>query len=158
MGVFNAAGSRLSKSAALALFTADNSNPPLIATADLYESVHTGREDLDPDGSERRLLVRNGQVISTAEFNKLFPTPTVDTIAPSAALPVAGGTTVTVTGALLDGITAVSVGGTAATSVVYSQAGKKLTFATPAKTAGTYSVVLTDDSGSVTLTNALTFQ
>ena len=157
MGVFNAAGTRLSKSSALALTAADTTDPFLVATADLYDSVFTGQQDASADGNVRRLLLKAGRRIATSQFNLLFPFATLDTFAPSAAIPAAGGSTVVITGTYLDGITAITIGGTAATSFVVSQAGKVLSMVVPAKTAGTYNVVVTDDSGTVTATNALTF-
>lgn len=73
-------------------------------------------------------------------------------------LKLAGGV-VTVYGNGLAGVTAVTVGGTAATGLITTQADDGLiAFTAPAKTAGTYDVVFTDASGNATKTGGLTYQ
>lgn len=90
-----------------------------------------------------------------------FDAGAVDTEAPSAftvsptALKLAGGE-VTAEGQNLTGTTGVTVGGTAATDVVVVD-DSTLTFTAPAKAAGTYDVVVTDNVGSHTLTGGLTY-
>lgn len=88
----------------------------------------------------------------------------VDTEAPSNlsikpdTLPLAGGR-VTVTGTNLEGITAVSVGGTAGTSLDTEDLGEGIfQFTAPAKAAGSYDVVFTDASGDATVTGGLTYE
>jgi hypothetical protein len=58
----------------------------------------------------------------------------------------AGGESVTITGTDLADATAVTVGGTSATITANTET--SLTFTTPAKTAGTYDVVVTTENGS----------
>lgn len=58
----------------------------------------------------------------------------------------AGGTSITIVGANLSGATSVTVGGTAGTLGLNTP--NALTFTTPAKTAGTYSVVVTTSKGT----------
>ncbi len=85
------------------------------------------------------------------------PAPTVGSITPNAG-PVAGGTSVTITGTgFLAGAT-VSLGGTAATNVnVVSST--SITATTPAHVAGVVSVVVTNtDAKSGTLTNGYTYR
>ena len=72
--------------------------------------------------------------------------PTVSAISPSSG-PIAGGTSVTITGANLTGATGVTIGGTAATSVVVVNA-TTITAVTPAGSAGAKSVVVTTSGGS----------
>lgn len=88
----------------------------------------------------------------------------VDTEAPSdltlnpTELKLAGGR-VKVTGTNLEGVTAVSVGGTAGTSLDVSDAGDGvIAFTAPAKAAGAYDVVFTDASGNATVTGGLTYK
>lgn len=72
-------------------------------------------------------------------------------------LPLAGGE-VHATGRNLEGITAVTVGGTAATDLDVSAAGDGVvTFTAPAKAAGPHDVVFTDASGNATVTGGLTY-
>lgn len=73
-------------------------------------------------------------------------------------LKLAGGE-VHATGTNLEGVTAVSVGGTAATDLDVSAAGDGVvTFTAPAKAAGSYDVVFTDASGNATVTGGLTYE
>lgn len=78
------------------------------------------------------------------------------TLVPSAGLLAAGGQTVTMTGTNLQGVTAVTVGGTAATAV-HMVNSHTVTFVTPAKAAGAYNVVVTSPLGTDTIVNGLTF-
>jgi hypothetical protein len=87
----------------------------------------------------------------------------VDTEAPSdlvlepTELVLAGGE-VHATGTNLEGITAVTVGGTAATDLDVTEAGDGVvTFTAPAKAAGSYDVVFTDASGNATVVGGLTY-
>jgi hypothetical protein len=72
--------------------------------------------------------------------------PTVAGVSPSGG-PVAGGTSVTITGTNLTGATAVSFGGTAATEVVAVDAAH-VTATSPAHAAGAVDVVVTTPAGS----------
>ena len=73
------------------------------------------------------------------------------------ALPLGGGE-VHVTGTNLEGITGITVGGTAAVSMELDFLDDGvLTFVAPAKAAGTYDVVFTDASGNATVTGGLTY-
>lgn len=122
--------------------------------SDVYETFQL---DGESGKTGKRLKYKAGQVVQLSELNALYPTPTISSFSPATGLATAGGTVITATGTNLDGVSAVTVGGTAATAVSVSANGKTLTFTTPAKTAGTYTVVATDDSGTLTKTNALTF-
>jgi hypothetical protein len=97
-----------------------------------------------------------GRLYTKKQIDSMFPAAVVSSFTPNTALATAGGTTITVKGQYLTGVTGVTVGGTAGTSVTVVDE-KTFTFVTPAKAAGTYTVVVTDDSGTVTATNALTF-
>lgn len=72
----------------------------------------------------------------------------------------AGGDVIEITGDNLEGVTSVTFGGTAGTSLEQVVAGEDvvaLTVVTPAKTAGAVNVVLVDTSGNTTLTSGFTF-
>ncbi len=81
------------------------------------------------------------------------PTPTVTAISPNSG-PVAGGTSVTITGTNFTGATTVAIGGAAATNVTVIGAGTSITATTPAGTAGTASVMVATPGGA-SATNAL---
>lgn len=86
--------------------------------------------------------------------SNLFP-PTVTSIDPVEG-PVAGGTTVTITGSELDDVTGVTFGGTPGTALVIVNA-TSVTIDTPSNSPGAVDVVVTDPHGSATLTNAYTY-
>lgn len=85
------------------------------------------------------LLTAAGAVVST---------PSIADISPRGG-PTAGGTTVTITGADLDTVTAVTFGGTAATSFTLGSA-TSLTAVAPAGTAGAVTLEVTNPGGSAT--------
>lgn len=89
-------------------------------------------------------------------FTYTVPPPTVSAVTPVTGL-ISGGTTITVTGTNFVNVTGVSVGGTAATSVVVNANQASLTAVTPAHAAGVVNVVVTTATGSATRTNAFTY-
>lgn len=88
------------------------------------------------------------KVTSVAD-RALVPT-IVGSLSPATGV-AAGNTTVTITGTNLTGTTGVTFGGTAGTTVVVVS-DTSVTVHTPAKTAGTYDVVLTTPKGTATKT------
>ncbi len=82
-----------------------------------------------------------------------LPTPTVTGVSPSGG-PLAGGTSVTVTGTSFTGATAVDFGATAGTGVVVNGGGTSLTVTAPAKSAGTVNVTVTTPSGTSATSSA----
>ncbi len=145
MGVYNAAGQRITKASFPTTAPAD---VPLKITADLYETEdYEGRVSKLPEGDKRTLLARAGKIVNQRFIDELFP-PATYVSKSAAAAPLAGGTVVTVTGTFLDGVAGVTVGGTAATAVtVLSRT--QVRFTAPAKAAGAHAVVLLDDAGNV---------
>lgn len=119
-----------------------------------------------PSTEDRNTTVANDDTnLTEVKFPKAidFDAGGVDTEAPSdlvlepTDLDLAGGD-VTATGNNLEGVTGVTVGGTAATNLDVSAAGDGVvTFTAPAKAAGTYDVVFTDASGNTTVTGGLTY-
>ena len=81
--------------------------------------------------------------------------PTLTSISPSAG-PVAGGTSVTITGTNFTGTTSVTFGGTAATSFTVNSA-TSITATTPAQTVGAVDVAVTTAGGTATLTGSYTY-
>lgn len=154
MGLYNAAGTRLTTSSILTTAYA----PPArdvkkSITVDVYESFHLPGES-SGEGTGRRLKFRAGSVHKQGEIDDAFPVATITSVSPTAAA-AAGGTAITITGTYLDGVTAGALGGTALTSVVVVSP-TRVTAVTPAKSAGTYALTLTDDSGTATLAAAIT--
>ncbi|MET9776139.1 IPT/TIG domain-containing protein [Streptomyces sp. NPDC006367] len=83
------------------------------------------------------------------------PVPTVVTIAPTTG-PAAGGTTVTITGADLSGVTAVNFGNTPGTELTLRN-DAELSVLTPAGVAGPVNVVLVSPGGNATKTGGFTY-
>lgn len=131
-------------------FTDDD--PKFVINTDLWEDTQLpGSNSL---GTRR--LVRAGEVVTQSQIDSWYPAAAITSINPASG-PAAGGTTVTITGKNLRGVTEVTFGGTAGTSpTVVNET--TVTVVTPAKSAGAYDVVVTDDSGaSAPLTNGFTF-
>ncbi|WP_274426302.1 beta strand repeat-containing protein [Chelativorans sp. YIM 93263] len=96
-----------------------------------------------------------GSATATGGFTYEVPAPTLSSINPNAG-PGAGGTTVTIAGTGLTGATAISFGGTPATSFTVDSA-TQITATTPAHATGTVDVTVTTPGGSDTLTDAFAF-
>ena len=82
-------------------------------------------------------------------------TPTLTSAAPNSGS-TAGATSVVLTGTNLTGATAVSFGGTAASSFIVNNA-STITATTPSHAAGAVNVVVTTPGGTATLTNGYTY-
>ena len=85
---------------------------------------------------------------NTTEQVMISYTPTVSSVSPASG-PLAGGTSVTITGTRLTGATAVTFGGTAATSFTVNSA-TQITATIPAHGAGQVDVVVTTPGGTAT--------
>lgn len=101
------------------------------------------------------LAYNSGQIVPLTELQNLYTTATVTTVSPATG-GIAGGTEVTITGTDLAGTTGVTFGGSTATSVVVVS-DTKITCVTPAHSSGAVNVVVQDDAGNVTKTNAFTY-
>jgi hypothetical protein len=155
MGLFLANGTRRAKSA-IVTDTPSITDPEVLINEDLYETYPYGKLDPKPEGSILTLKYRAGTVVRQSEIDALYPAATVTTKSPTANLTASATATVTFTGTNLDGVSGITVGGTAATSIVVDSA-TQLHCTVPAKTAGTYDVVFTDDANTVTKTGFLTY-
>ncbi|MFM7261297.1 MAG: IPT/TIG domain-containing protein, partial [bacterium] len=93
-----------------------------------------------------------GVATKTAGFTYL-PTPTIAGVTPSVG-PLAGGTTVTITGTNLAGAS-VTIGGLSAS--VVSATSTSVTCTTPAATAGSKDVVVTNANGTATRANGFSY-
>jgi hypothetical protein len=93
---------------------------------------------------------------SSADDYTYVSAPTVTSVAPAAG-PLAGGTSVTITGTHLAGATAVAFGSTAATSYTVVSA-TKVTAVTPAGTTGTVDVTVTTAGGASATSSADAFR
>jgi IPT/TIG domain len=129
--------------------------PPVMRklTADIYQRFSyeaTGRFE---EGV--RLLFASGQIVPQAAIDALFRPATVTAVAPTGG-PAAGGTDVVIDGTNLGGVLGVTFGGAAAT-MVRAVSETKIACRVPAHAAGAVAVVVTDDSGPVTLTGGFTY-
>lgn len=159
MGLYNAAGARITKSA---FPSAAVSDPEKKITADVYATrTHdagtrpSDTRDSVPEGSIKTLLFKAGAIVRQSQIDKLFPAATIASISPATG-PAAGGTVVTITGTNLDGVADVKFGSTAGTNLKVLSAGR-LQVTTPAGAAGAVSVVVGDDAGSVTKNSGFTY-
>lgn len=152
MGLYRESGQRITKAAFPAVAVSD---PPMRITENVYQTEPYGRGDGRPEGSRRHLLYQPGDVVPQSVVDRLFTAATIATVTPSTG-PAAGGTTVTITGTGLDGVSAVNFGATAGTSLDVVSA-TELRVKTPAGAAGAVNVVLVDDAGNVTKTNGFTY-
>lgn len=153
MSAFAANGTRLTAST-ISTTPVTDPDPVVTVNTDVYEGFYyqTGRH-LGEIG--KRLKWKSGTQVRTSEVTALFSPAVVNTVTPATG-PAAGGTVITLTGTGLDGVSAVTVGGTAATALqVVSPTEVRVT--TPAGTAGAKDIVLTDDSGTVTEVGAFTY-
>lgn len=151
-------GSILTKSALDALTTdVPDPDPEVLVPIEVYQDYTIGA-GVDPDpafeGGRRRLFYA-GQVVKQSYIDALFEAATIDSVAPNTGA-AAGGTAVTITGANFAGVTGVTFGGVAATSVVVHDE-TTVTCVTPAHAAGAVDVVVADDSGNVTETGGYTY-
>jgi hypothetical protein len=102
------------------------------------------------------VVVTNGDGSGTATNGYTYvAAPTIATITPSAG-PVAGGTSVTITGTNFVGVTAVNFDGNPGTSLTVNSP-TELTIETPAGTAGAVNVQVVAAGGSVTETGGFTY-
>lgn len=150
----NAAGTVLTKTAALALTTDYTPAAMVVINADIYEEFALpGKSDYKGD---KRKLYATGQVVPKAEFDRYFArnAAVVDSITPATGS-ASGGTAVTIKGSGFSDATKAQIGGTDCTSFVVVD-DKTITAVTPAKSAGAYAVGVVDGSGTSTKASAFT--
>lgn len=153
MGLYKENGARITKAAFPAAALDD---PPVRVTEDVYISEPYGRGDGQPEGSKRFLLYPAGTIVLRSAVDRLFTAAAIAAIRPAKG-PAAGGTTVTIKGSHLDGVSAASFGGVAGTDLVVRSAGE-LTVKAPAGEAGPVTVELADDAGPVAKANGFTYE
>ncbi|MFI1201615.1 IPT/TIG domain-containing protein [Streptomyces sp. NPDC020883] len=153
MGLYRQDGTRITKSAFPSTALSD---PPVRVTEDVYVSEPYGRGDGQPEGSKRFLLYPAGTIALRSAVDRLFTTATVASISPSKG-PAAGGTTVTVKGDHLDGVSSIVFGGVTGTDLRVHSA-TELTVKTPPGEAGAVAVEVADDSGTVSKANGFTYE
>ncbi|MER5301310.1 IPT/TIG domain-containing protein [Streptomyces lasiicapitis] len=144
MGLYRQDGTRITKAAFPAAALTD---PPVKVSEDVYVSEPYGRGDGQPEGSKRFLLYQAGTIVLRSAVDRLFTTATVTSISPTEG-PAAGGTTITIKGDHLDGVSAVRFGG-ATGSDLRVRSATELTVKTPPGGAGATTVELADDSGTI---------
>lgn len=97
----------------------------------------------------------NPDATATNGFTYTVPDPTITMINPSMGV-VTGGTSVTITGTELTGVTSVTFGGTAGTNMMVVS-DTEITVDTPAGNAGMVDVVITDGTSPDTATNGFEY-
>ena len=101
------------------------------------------------------ITTAGGTATGTGEYTYVVPVPTFTNIA-AASGPIAGGTSVLITGTGFTGATSVTFGGTAATSFTVNGP-TQITATTPAHAAGTVDLVITTPGGAATAIDAYTY-
>ncbi|MFG2865463.1 IPT/TIG domain-containing protein [Streptomyces sioyaensis] len=153
MGLYRQDGTRITKAAFPAAALDD---PPVRVTEDVYVSEPYGRGDGQPEGSKRFMLYPAGTIVLRSAVDRLFTATTVASISPTKG-PAVGGTAVTIKGAHLDGVSAITFGGAAGTDL-HIRSATELTVKTPSGGAGAVAVELADDSGAVSKVNGFTYE
>lgn len=117
------------------------------ASALQYNLTWAAKIDEDLGYSIRNVLCGPGiaALVEEMGFNADF-VPVIESRTPSADLATGGGTLITLKGANFTGTTGVVIGGTAATSFNVVD-DKHLSVVTPAKTAGSHNVIVTNATG-----------
>lgn len=152
MSFTNATGTNKSKAQIIAAATVQSSETVYKVGEDLYQRVTFDGGDFE---ESIRLVLTKDSLITASRLDAMFLAATISTLTPATG-PAAGGTAVTIKGTNFAGTTGVTFGGTAATAVVVVDE-QTITCVTPAKTAGTYNVVVADDAGAVTKTGAFIY-
>ncbi|MEV7512073.1 IPT/TIG domain-containing protein [Streptomyces sp. NPDC091201] len=152
MGLYKENGQRITRAAFPSTAVTDT---PQRITEDVYESEPYGPGDGRPEGSKRFLLYQAGTVVPQSVIDRLFTAGTIAAVVPATG-PAAGGTTVTIRGTNLDGVSAVNFGATAGTNLRVISAAE-LTVTAPAGAAGAVTVVAVDDAGNVSKANGYTY-
>lgn len=155
MALFTKSGTRITKST-FPTTAIPAAHLPKVLSEDLIETRNYGRNDPKPEGSTRHLGMTAGTVLTQQQIDNLFPPAKVHDVSPAVG-PAAGGTRVTIVGENLDGVTAVTFGGTAGTSLTVTS-DRELKVTTPAKAAGAANVVVTNDAGPTTRVGGFTFE
>jgi hypothetical protein len=139
--------------------TATVSDPLMLITADVYEAVALdGGASADAE-TTRRVKFKTGQIVRQSVIDAAYAVPSnvKITVGAAAAAPTAlaaaGGDVLTITADRgLTGVSSVTFGGTAGTSLTFVS-DRKITVVAPAKTAGAVALVIVDDSGSLAYGN-----
>ncbi|MFG2141837.1 IPT/TIG domain-containing protein [Streptomyces sp. NPDC048650] len=152
MGLYRQDGTRITKAAFPAAALDD---PPVRVAEDVYVSEPYGRGDGQPEGSKRFMLYPAGTIVLRSAVDRLFAAAAITSISPAKG-PSAGGTTVTIKGASLDGISAVTFGGAAGIEL-HLRSSTELTVKTPPGE-GAVAIELADDSGTVSNANGFTYE
>lgn len=153
MALVKGDGSTLTKTpGGTVLQSVSEADPQIKVLINVYED--TPYDHVDYPTQKKQLKFYAGQIVRQSKWDEAFRAPTITAISPATG-PAAGGTTITITGTGFSSDATVTVGGTNATSIVVKSA-KKITAVTPAKTAGSYNVVVTTAGGSATKTGGFT--
>jgi hypothetical protein len=159
MAILSSDGTTVLSKSGLYALTTDVPVTQCTVNSDVYQSYNYPPIEYQGNyknfDGERRLLFKAGQVVNKADIEALFPVATIASISPATGA-AAGGTPVTIKGTNLDGATAAALGGVALTSFVVVN-NTTITGVSGAHSAATVNVTVTDDSGTLTLTNGYVY-
>ncbi len=128
-------------------------DPQIKVLIDVYKE--TPYDGVDYPTQMLQLRFHTGQIIRQSTWDAEFTAPTISGISPATG-GAAGGTVVTITGTGFTPDTTVTIGGNAATAIDVDNP-TRLKCTTAAHTAGAVNVVVSNGSGTATLTNGYTF-
>lgn len=157
MAILAADGTTVLSQSAMQAKTTAVPSTKLTVNEDIYETYNYApyKSNFKTFDGERRLKWKAGQVIDQADLNAAYPTATITSISPATG-GAAGGTAVTITGVNFDGASGAALGGVALTSFTVVN-NTTITGVSGAHAAGTVNVTVTDDSGTLTLTNGYVY-
>jgi hypothetical protein len=156
MTVKNLAGSTQTKTSVMSSMTEVTPDANKVyrfdGGAELYNAFTA--EGVAAVEAQRAIAFVPGRLYTKSEIDRQFPTAVLDSITPS-TLAAAGGTAVTIKGQNLTGVTAVQIEGPVAFTALVVVDENTITATSPAKSAGTWDILLVDDAGTVTKTDAV---
>lgn len=157
MAILAADGATVLSQSAMQAKTTTVPSTKLTVNEDIYETYNYApyKSNFKTFDGERRLKWKAGQVIDQADLNAAYPAATLASISPATGA-AAGGTPVTLTGVNFDGASGAAIGGVALTSFVVVN-NTTITGVSGAHAAATVNVTVTDDSGTLTLTNGYVY-
>lgn len=157
MAILAADGTTVLSKSAMQAKTTTVPSTKLTVNEDIYETFNYDpyKSNFKVFDGERRIKFKAGQVIDQADLDACYPAASITSISPATG-GAAGGTPVTITGVNFDGASGAALGGVALTSFAVVN-NTTITGVSGAHAAGAVNVTVTDDSGTLTLTNGYTY-
>jgi hypothetical protein len=153
MGYYKKDGTLLTKTALQALTSTVPAAAQVSFNQDVYQTYASGAGASGFEGATR-LAFAQGEVVKQTDIDALFQTATFSSISPATGL-AAGNTPVTIKGTNFSGASGATLGGVSLTSFKVVN-DSTITGVSGAHAAGAVSLVIQDDAGNVTASNAYT--